>query len=396
MEKNLFFVLLSALLMACCGKCGDSPEVQAPVAPVIVLEDVARVFASLPLGDSQMGEVFDAVTSSSDNGYDEEYMMRDLFRVPGSGVGEREFPTKAPAEYALPLRELFRSALEGGSPTKAGGDILRGCSIDGYIAALEDSGIQIYWPYSECWDGSTAPIITYDPEDGSEVNYGWRAGGSGERILVDEQMALQTPIWVINRNDDSGYTSLELLRRLDPAWGSGGGQITVRPSTKAGASAGGHALLLKDMTMKRNYDSWFGGASEFFVKIAAVEDFVASTEAELKLYDPEITDFMVVIRRREVGIPHEFNAVLVSNWTEQLEACALMIIEDDGGSQTSWNCSAVVKVESKSYGFEVSLPLRTRDDIVWRGQLAYKYIMASSGAAGHFGDVDLTFEVVDY
>ena len=44
--------------------------------------------------------------------------------------------------------------------------------------------------------------------------------------------------------------------------------------------------------MRRNYDCWFAGASEFFFKVGSVEGFSASTEAELKLYNPQITDFM--------------------------------------------------------------------------------------------------------
>ena len=155
-------------------------------------------------------------------------------------------------------------------------------------------------------------------------------------------------------------------------------------------------LVLKDFTMLRNFDSWFAGASEFFVKVGSVEDFSASTEAELKLYSPSVTDFMIVVKRKYVGVPQKFNAVLVSDWTEQLTHCALIISEDDGGTKTSWKCSAVVKIKSKSYGFDIDLPINTRDDIVWRGQLSRKYIIANNGQAGHFGDVDLTFEIMEY
>ena len=137
-------------------------------------------------------------------------------------------------------------------------------------------------------------------------------------------------------------------------------------------------------------------AAEFFVKIGSVEDFTAATEAEMQIYSPSVTDFMIVVKRKYVGQPQPFNAVLVSDWTDQLTHCALMISEDDGGTRTSWKCSAVVKIKSKSYGFEIELPINTRDDIVWRGQLSRRYILANDGAVGHFGDVDLTFELVEY
>ena len=265
--------------------------------------------------------------------------------------------------------------------------------------------MQIYWPFSENWDGETFPVVTFDPEDNSDVNIGYRiaVGNDGSRyveeVLVDEEMAENMPVWVVNRNSDAGFTTLEMLRREDPEWGAGGGSIIVTPAfaTASKASDSGlKSLMLKDFTMKRNYDTWFTGASEFFVKTGAVEDFTASTEAELRLYSPTVTDFVIVVRRNQIGIPQPFNAVLISEWSQQLESCAFMIIEDDGGTIEDWNCTALVRVASKSYGVEIKIPFHSRDDIVWRGQLTSRWLEANSNLVGHFGDIDLTFEVLEY
>ena len=72
-----------------------------------------------------------------------------------------------------------------------------------------------------------------------------------------------------------------------------------------------------------------------------------------------------------------------------------MVHEDDGGSRTSWKCSAEVKIKSKTTGFDIEIPFRTRDDIVWRGQLSRAYLEKYSGKTGHFGDVDIKFEIVE-
>ena len=74
--------------------------------------------------------------------------------------------------------------------------------------------------------------------------------------------------------------------------------------------------------------------------------------------------------------------------------CAFMITEDDGGTRTSWDCTALVRVESKSYGVELKLPFSSRDDIVWRGQLASTWFERNNKQSAHFGDVDLTFELM--
>lgn len=127
-----------------------------------------------------------------------------------------------------------------------------------------------------------------------------------------------------------------------------------------------------------------------------MEDFTASTEAELRLYTPVITDFLVVVKRDQKGIPVPFNAILISDWSEQMTDCAFMITEDDGGTLTTWECKALVRVASKSYGIEIELPFNSRDDIVWRGQLSRKWFEENSNVTGHFGNVDLTFEVLEY
>ena len=400
---------------------GDSDSLSS-----VSLGRVASLLAELPIGEEQLSEVYDAVTSSSENGYDEEYMMCDLFRLPGAGVGDDRLPsgTKSPAEYSLPMKDLIIRHLEAASDAAAVSDTgTKSCLTKGlssgygtvlspeeFVSALENSDIQIYWPFSENWDGKEFPIITFDPMDGSETNVGYEVvpDGNGGKIIreviVDEQMAEERTVWVVNRNDDCGYSSLELLRRQDPEWGSGGGEVIVGIDREASATSGIRkksdsvlrTLVLKEFTMLRNYDSWFAGASEFFVKMGSVENFTASTEAELKLYNPSVTDFMIVVKRRDKGVPQPFNAVLVSEWTDQLASCAFMIIEDDGGSRTSWKCTALVRVASKSYGFELEIPMNTRDDIVWRGQLSSRYILANDNVTGHFGDVDLKFEIIEY
>ena len=126
-----------------------------------------------------------------------------------------------------------------------------------------------------------------------------------------------------------------------------------------------------------------------------MEDFTATTEAELRLYNPVVTDFMIVVKRNQVGKPQNFNAILMSDWSEKTDACAFMITEDDGGTRTEWITKAKVFISGKSYGVEISLPLNVRDDVVWRGKLAYDWFDRCNGESWPFGDVDLTFEIIE-
>ena len=404
--NNVVDIVALSLIMLAAASCeilDNDPDkhVKDEDSTYVGLEEVAELLALIPLKSSHVNEVHDAVTSSSGNGYDEEYTMKDLFQRPGAGVGDLE--VRSGTIYENPLRDLIKEHVYGMAATRSGADAL---DPDRFLEELMSSDIQIYWPFSDSWDGEGMPIITYDPEDGSDKNMGYRlvvnddGSRSVESLVVDEALAEAEPVWVVNRNSDAGYATLEMLRREDPDWGEGGGTIIVRPSCpetlKTRAEVSVKSLILKDFTMNRSYDTWFAGASEFFVKTGSVEDFTASTEAELRLYSPTITDFLIVVKRSQIGEPLPFNAMLVSDWTGQMTHCAFMITEDDGGTITEWNCTALVRIASKSYGFEIKIPFNSRDDVVWRGQLSSRWLEANSNLVGHFGDVDLTFEVVEY
>lgn len=411
----MLILVLIGLQFCSCERLDNDPtkHISDSDPEYIELQEVVEILTLLPISTDHLGEVHAAVSASSSNGYDEEYMMTNLFTLPGGGVGDKQ--TRANRSYAQPMRDMIVAIVKDmtskDSKTKSeyqGLNVLRTIErlgADRFLDALTKSDMQIYWPFSEAWDGKQMPIITYDPEDGSESNIGYQmvVDDDGfrrvEQVEVDEQKAMECAVWVVNRNDDAGYTSLEMLRREDPNWGEGGGNIIVKPEQSSGNSRAAasklRTLILKDFTMKRNYDTWFAGASEFFVKVGSVDDFTASTEAELRLYTPLVTDFMIVVQRDQLGVPQPFNAILVSELTDQLTHCAMMITEDDGGTITKWDCHALVRVESKSYGIEISLPFNSRDDIVWRGQLATKWFENNNNIAGHFGDVDLTFEIIN-
>ena len=407
--KRLMNLLFAAVAVVSCEILDDDPGKHAPGADstYIELSDVAQILAALPIESAHLQEVHEAASGSLGNGYDEEYTMKNLFAAPGCGVGEEESSyTKAlgggKASLEIPLmRDLIKEyLLSVRSLHKAA----PATEPETFLDALSDSDIQIYWPFSENWDGESLPIITFDPEDGSDVNVGYRLQVSDdgvrmvEEVIVDETMAAEEPVWVVNRNSDAEYTTLEMLRRQDPSWGQGGGTIIVKPSgkTKSTEDTPMQTLVLKDFTMRRNQDAWFCGGSEFWIKTGSLDDFTASTEAELRLYNPLVTDFLIVVKRSQLGVPQPFNAVLIPEWNKQMTHCAFMITEDDGGTLTEWKCTALVRVASKSYGVELNLPFNSRDDIIWRGHLTNRWIEANSLKTSNFGDVSLTFELVEY
>ena len=403
MKTGKLFMMLAAcsLALLSCSKAqndGHGSQATSPDGGLMSLRGVARMLASLPIGEEQLSEVWDAVSSSSGNGYDEEYMMCDLVGSPGAGVGDSpESRARTRAAYKTPLRDLIADYYSAHALTRAGGNTC----VQALLEELSSSGMQIYWPYSEEWDGEQRPLITFDPGYGAASNYAyeiaWKDGSYEvlDSVYVDENVAASRPVWVVNRNDDSGFTPLELFTRSR----SGASLLQTRaPSAfdeedESSEVFPHHNLLIKDFTMLRQYDSWFCGASEFFIQAGSLYARYADTEVEPGSFTPEVTQLMIVVRRNQVGKKVPFEALLLSGFPDQLEQFALLITESDGGTRTSWKCSAKVMIKSKSYGADIEIPFYTNDDIVWRGAVGMDYLRSLGTAEGRFGDVRISFDL---
>lgn len=388
-----YFKLIPLLMLVSCTGTVEIPD--PPSYPEVPAEvdfspaGLARMFSRLPLEKEHLREVYDAVGSSCGNGYDEEYTMSCLVGEPGSGVGEAPGTRAKRHAYARPLRELIRDHLAGSATTRAGAEDL--------LAALARTDYQLYWPYSSDWDGESFPVITFDPGSGLETNYGYEIsiGPDCARIVdsvfVDEALAMKRPVWVFNNNSDAAFTPLLAVSDGASAPPAASGVAASAPSVSPAGRQ--RRLLMKTFKMLRNYDSWFGGASEFWIRCGSVEGFNATTDAELKLYYPSVTDFMIVVRRRDLGKELPYEAILVSDFTSQLDKLAFLIVEDDGGTRTQWKAEVAVKIQSKAYGISIDIPYNEKDDIVWRGQLSARFFEEEDIVTGRFGDVVASFEL---
>ena len=399
--KGLFLSLcMAAVGLSSCQKDGSGDHVN--VASDYSLEEVAKIMTELPIGIAHVDEVFDAVSSSSYNGYDEEYMFSDLLTRPGEGVGNLKGAAGTSAtlmsesKYSNPLRNLLSDYFADHPRTKSGGP-------EESLRALMESGIQIYWPYSEEWDGESFPIVTFDPENGQESNIGYELVTSADgttgvkEVIVDEDLARQHPVWVINRNDDSEYSPISVFSGKQYLMSENGKCLAVdddlMPVLCGKKEDSRKVLKIRAFQMMRNYDSWFAGASEFWIKCGAVNGFRAATEEDLAKYTPSVTDCMVVVKRSQLGRTLPLGIVMLTDFTDQMENIAFLITEDDGGTIEEWKCEATVKVKSKSWGVNISIPYHSKDDIVWRGQLSRDYLASSRYTISRLGDVSVTFEM---
>ena len=340
-----------------------SPTGVSPSAAILSVtpESVARMLAGLPITIDQVREVFQGVVASSDDGYDEEYTFGDILSSPTRCLSGS-------------LGQMV-SDYVGSAATRSS------C----FVENLASSDLQIYWPYSDSWDGNSMPVITFIPEDGRDSNIAFcrelLPDGTPvvKELTVDEDYAREHPVWVVNRNEDAGAMTPRMLEKLYPE------DVATRAYSEF------KTLKLKEFKAHRQYDSWFSGGSEFYLKCGSLKAFTADVVSDLSQYSPEITDLMIKVKRSQVGKALRYNAVLVPDWSGQLSECAFLIHEDDGGKMTSWKASGTVKIKSRSYGFEVEIPYHRNDDIVWRGKLSSNYFQKYNGISSRLGDISATF-----
>lgn len=410
--------VLAAVAVSMLSACNADERVEPVFTPVeeslqtqaLSPGNIARLLAEIPFTAAQLNEVYEAVTASSLNGYDEEYTFELMAMSPGSGVGDDRLSAlndgTASAQGTAGTRSAGNAGSNEGTAAARASDYAAGGGLwnsleeklsqsgiatrsGSFADELADCGLQIYWPYSENWDGKTTPVITFNPgyETLSSTGYIREDLPDGSWVIkeleVDEAYAEENPVWVINWNEDKDYLTPQMTERLNPA------QASTRAKT-----TGFKTLVLKDFKAHNHHDCWLAGASEYFVKCGSLEGFDAETDEELKLYSPSVADMLIVVKRRYVGKYARYNSVLVSEWTSQLDECALLIVEDDGGKQTSWKATGVVKIKSKSYGFEIDLPFQRNDDIIWRGSLSRNYVEKYTGEAKRYGDVSIIMDLI--
>ena len=81
--RYLSVAVVPIAILLSCEFVDDDPLKHVDDEQYVELVEVAQVFASIPIEQCHVEEVHDAVSSSSGNGYDEEYTMINLFSSPG-------------------------------------------------------------------------------------------------------------------------------------------------------------------------------------------------------------------------------------------------------------------------------------------------------------------------
>jgi hypothetical protein len=153
------------------------------------LNSIALTVVNIADSKEIFNEIHSAVSISLNTGLDEQYRFKDIL-----------YPT----ESKIP--SLKSSAINFGTKFKDAirKDKLKSSSPENIEAFIISEDVQIYWPYSEEWDGFTEPVITFDPIVDIDENIGFKRivqpdGSIGiDTVIVTDDYAFHNPVWIIN------------------------------------------------------------------------------------------------------------------------------------------------------------------------------------------------------
>lgn len=361
--KKIYLIIgvcIASILLTNCNNNAPNELAQVITEPnvkeVTVSENsnlgkVAKVISLMGLDLDMVKEIKTNVEGSLKKGYDEEIMFKELLSQ--DQISTRSVATESnTSRFASRFTECFiQEAPSMGlrsvtSPT----DLLE---------EMEAKGINLYWPYSEDWDGRTMPVIAVSPEDDSQdkcLAYKLKKAENGfildEPIVVDEEYAMINPVWVINHAEVIDAPNVTVVPREEPKKTENEKKLIK-------------TVYLGSFQSTKQHDPWHKGGSEYYVEAAAPTHKLQ--DGEIKVINDNIFRTRISFTRKEIrrDTTREFGYGLpmVTDWQEELNQIAFFVFENDAslfGSSVDIELSATWKGET--YGLKVKLPFGSGDD----------------------------------
>lgn len=313
------------------------------------LSKVAKVVSEVGLDLEMVKEMKKNVEQSLAKGRDEAVTFKEIlspnlqsarFSNAMSGNGESKFATK-----------LRQNAPPAGTRSSA----------PGLLQAMETEGVNLYWPYSEHWDGVTMPVIAVSPEDDNQelcLAYKLKETENGfildETIIVDEDYAMVNPVWVINYAEVIDAPNIIDTPRETYAT-SGIGEIGKEIAT----------VYLGSFKSTKQHDPWHKGGSEYYVEASA--PLHKEVNGKIEIINDNFFRTRITFTREEINNHTKrnfgFGLPIVTQWQKELDKIAFFVFENDASvfnGNVDLDLSATWK--GQTYGLKVKLPFGSGDD----------------------------------
>lgn len=218
--------------------------------------------------------------------------------------------------------------------------IARKMESDSLFNYLSENDIQIYWPYSQNWDGATTPVITYLSDNNANWSYGYKKikdkDGSFEidTLIVNAEYLKNNTVWIINKNN-TPYDELpnfeqgEVVNKEGVFFYSEVGKKQMKEKQSKGiGELAGSSVYIGSLC-------FFGGDA---IGGALAVEFVWGHTSGGIFGTPlsGVTNrTRISLLKAEVGKDKQINYNIQPQWFVQQGTNALVVLEKDGGSAKS-------------------------------------------------------------
>lgn len=333
--------------------------------------------------------VHNAVSDALSVGLDEVYYLREYA---SSSTSENRVSCQQPTA----ISKMFQSILSelGTERTPEYSTQATTSSIN----LFNNDRLEIYWPYSDNWDGSTTPVVAYAPANLSSLNAeGYiLINGSLQKVTVNEEYCMNHPVWLITENE-TPYTLLPKFTNGEIVSPDG---ILYSTNSNAPTSNGFYpslpnpnestnysikepvaTVLLGYVRSEKNHDSWLAGGSEYVFRFMSLTNTDLTCESDTSKCVPDLARTKVCFTRKEIKnkTQKDLGAIAVSDWKKSLDNIVMTLVEEDGGSNgTPFEATINVTYAGQKYGIEVSIPRGNLDDLIATRTYARTYIFSSN------------------
>lgn len=394
--KSFYHSLLIAVVLFSGISC-ENEDISPPVKEhsssekmsprTLEQKELALFIAELPMKKDQYHEVFDAVTTASEDGLEEAYYFTEILASkPITNKIVNSYKSKSKYKRVGELMKEFY--LQDSKYKKLTNNKKKTVSTLN-LEKIANSNLQIYWPYSENWDGRTAPAITFAPEnENQEWNYAYKKTERGiDTIIVNEEYMMNNPVWIINTSEEqyenlpafskgqnSNYNTLYINKEKD--------KVT---SSKKNAPIPVYSVFLGKFMSSHQYDKIWSGGSEFIIQLGNIEHFKIESADNLSSLDPHIARIKVPLSRKDIRKRRwkELNGLLLADWHPNSSDAGFMIYEEDQGRDEFWEIKVPIKIGgNKEVSIPIKIPYKSHDDMIYKTVISRNFILSTNNLQG--------------
>lgn len=368
MKVKLFFLSLICLLMltnACTkDELENLPKQTSNILTksidneFVKLSDVAYLLATLDLSQEVLNAVKQGVDRSIYYGQDETYRFKDMIHPDSSKINR--LSSSILIDKIKEKMELIT--------------YLNDKKI--FLTYLSEEDIQIYWPYSDEWDKKTNPVISYCDEN-EKWSYGYKIikqkDGTNhiDTVIVDENYIKNNTVWIINKNNTQ-YNDLPDFE--EGVFIKNGvffySDIAAKwQNRQRDFSPTENSVSIGDINCKEDYEGLAGGP-EFrffwghisFNPMNPLAPYIGVNTYSINYTKKQLDKIKDKWER--------INYCIQPYWDERAPSNYLLVYEQDGGKNKTWEQELTVKGwNGEIYSATVKIPYEKNDDILYAGML---------------------------